>query len=463
MSKPLPKLKLGIQLLYNGGHTSAWRLPEAIPDVATNFALQKEMVLACERAKLHYMFWADNASVYNFTEDKEALSYNARVDKFEPLTLMGALSSVTSRIGFIATASTSYNAPYHIARKFSSLDHISGGRVGWNVVTSWRADEAHNFGSGGRAEHSMRYRRAEEFVDIVMGLWDNWDDGAFIRDKTSGHYFDPAKYRMLNYESELFSVKGPLNIERPVQGYPVIAQAGASEPGRALAARTADLIYTGPETPEEGAEYVRDMRDRADRNGRSPDSLLIMPGMFPVIGRTMSEAQEKNERLDEMLHPNVGRGIIERILGDISAYPDDGPVPPIPDETDGVKSFYDRFKEIARRPGMTIRKLYVELSKVEGVRRTVGTPESIADEMEHWLKMEACDGFTLVPSHYPNGLNDCLELLIPELQRRGLFRNEHEGTTLRESLGLDRPEPYARTYYVGPNGPRREALANKAG
>ncbi|WP_028035078.1 LLM class flavin-dependent oxidoreductase [Chelativorans sp. J32] len=434
------QLKLGLSLVSNGTHPAGWRLPEARADAALDFALWKEMAQAAEAAKIHFIFLADGIAVRTAASDDDALSYSGRIDQFEPLTLIAGLSAVTERIGYIATASTTYNEPYHVARKFASLDHISGGRVGWNVVTSWSEAEAKNFSREKHLEHSIRYGRAEEFVDVVRGLWDSWEDDAFCRDKASGRYFDPAKMHVLNHVGEDFSVRGPLNIARPIQGYPVIAQAGSSEPGQELAARTADLIYTAKQRREDAAAFYQSVKGRFPKYGRSPDAALLMPGIMPVIGRTMEEAREKYERIQNLIHAKVGLAMLARTFGDLSGYPLDGPLPDNLPVLDGVKSHRDPLLRMAREEDLSIRQLYMRVTGAAGHLQLCGTPESIADTMEDWFNAGACDGFNIMAPFFPDGLYEFLDQVVPVLQRRGLFRSDYEGKTLRENLGLARPE-----------------------
>lgn len=433
------QLKIGLSLVSNGTHPAGWRLPEARADAALDFALWKEMAQAAEAAKIHFIFLADGIAVRTAASDDDALSYSGRIDQFEPLTLIAGLSAVTERIGYIATASTTYNEPYHIARKFASLDHISGGRVGWNVVTSWSEAEAKNFSRDKHLEHSIRYGRAEEFVDVVRGLWDSWEDDAFCRDKESGRYFDPAKMHVLNHAGEDFSVRGPLNIARPPQGYPVIAQAGSSEPGQELAARTADLVYTAKQRRDDAAGFYKGLKARFPKYGRSPDSAILMPGIMPVIGRTMEEAQEKYARIQNLIHPKVGLAMLARTFGDLSGYPLDGPLPDNLPELDGVKSHREPLLRMARQENLSIRQLYMRVTGAAGHLQLCGTPESIADTMEDWFNAGACDGFNIMAPYFPDGLYEFLDQVVPVLQRRGLFRAEYEGTTLRENLGIARP------------------------
>jgi N-acetyl-S-(2-succino)cysteine monooxygenase len=433
-------MKLGLNIVANGAHAAGWRVPEAQADAALDIRLWKRMAQAAERAKIHFMFWADGIAVRHSARDEDELSYLARIDVYEPLTLIGALAAVTERMGFIASASTTYNDPYHVARKFASLDHISEGRVGWNVVTSWSEQEAHNFGRDAHLAHDLRYRRAEEFVDVVFGLWDSWEDDAFIRDKATGQYFDPAKLHTLNHKGESFSVKGPLNIARPVQGYPVIAQAGSSGPGQGLGARIADLIYTAQKTREDAVAFYSSVKAHGAAVGRSPDSMLVMPGILPVLGRTRQEAQDRFAQMQDLVHPRQGLPMLAASFGDLSGLPLDGPLPPPVAGHNAVKSGHDVLVRLAQQEGMTIRGLYKIMAGASGHNVVAGTAAEVADLMEDWFTAHACDGFNIMPAFMPEPAIEAFEWLIPELQRRGLFQREYQGDgTLRGSLGLVRP------------------------
>ena len=361
---------------------------------------------------------------------------------FDPLTLLSAIAPVTEHLGLVATATTSYNEPYNVARGFASLDHISGGRAGWNVVTSSNLSEAHNFGREAHFEHDERYDRAIEFTEIVFGLWDSWDDDAFVRDRASGQYFDPAKLHVLNHKGPHFSVRGPLNVARPPQGRPVIFQAGSSEVGRELAARIAEGVFTPQHTLAGAQEFYRDLKGRMAKYGREPDGLKIMPGLNPIVGRTAREAEEKHRFLQSLIHPDVGLELLSNALGGfvLSEYDIDGPLPDIPDYL-GVNS-QTSFRNVirwAREEKLTIRKLYERYAGARGQRTLIGSPGQIADHMAKWFLGHGVDGFLIQPAYLPGGLDDFVDLVIPELQERGLFRAEYEGTTLRESLGLKRP------------------------
>jgi N-acetyl-S-(2-succino)cysteine monooxygenase len=362
---------------------------------------------------------------------------------FEPITLLAGIAGQTDRIGLVATVTTSYNEPYNVARKFASLDHISGGRAGWNVVTSANLSEAFNFGREAHYEHGERYDRALEFTEIVRGLWDSWDDDAFLRDRASGRYFDPAKLHTLNHKGEHFSVRGPLNVARPPQGHPVIFQAGSSEIGRELAARTAEAVFT-PQHSLEGAQaFYRDLKGRMTKYGRSPDHLKVMPGLNPIVGRTEQEAEEKHRFLQSLIHPDVGLELLSNALAgfDLRPYDLDGPLPEAVfgvTPKGGTTSFHNVL-QWATEEKLTIRQLYQRFAGARGQRTVKGTAAQIVDQMEDWFINHGVDGFLIQPSHLPGGLADFIALVIPELQQRGLFRTDYEGTTLRDHLGLPRP------------------------
>jgi alkanesulfonate monooxygenase len=454
MHKSLPRqMKLGFNIVANGAHVAGWRMPEANEKAAMDIRLWKDMARAAERACIHLMFWADGIAVRHSARDDDELSFNPRIDVFEPLTVIGALSAVTERLGFVASASTTYNEPYHVARKFASLDYVTQGRVAWNVVTSWSEQEAFNFGLDAHVEHGRRYRRAEEFVDVVFGLWDSWEDDAFIRDKESGRYFDPSKLHTLNHRGEILKVKGPLNVARPIQGYPVIAQAGSSGPGQDLGARIADLIYTQQKTKDEATAFYRSVKEHGVRAGRDPDSMLVMPGILPVLGRTRAEAEDRFAQMQAMVHPRVGLPMLAGVFGDLSGHDPDGPLPaPLP-ASNALKSAYDQLVARARLPGMTIRKLYQEQAGASGHYVFVGTPGEAADVMQDWFESRGCDGWNLIPPFVPGPALECLEWLVPELQRRGLFQTEYQGDgTLRGSLGLPRPAFHSRGAHARENG-----------
>ncbi|CUR68900.1 LLM class flavin-dependent oxidoreductase [Achromobacter xylosoxidans] len=438
MTRSPRQIKLGAFLMQTGHHIAAWRHPDAQADAPVNFRHYAELARRAEAAKFDAIFLADSVGVRN--TDLASLSRTARSDHFEPLTLLSALAAVTEKIGLIATVSTTYNEPYHVARKFASLDHISGGRSGWNLVTSSGQGEAQNFNLDEHVEHARRYARAAEFHDVVLGLWDSWEDDAFLRDKHSGQYFDPAKLHPLRHRGEHFSVRGPLNVSRSPQGRSVVVQAGASPAGRDLAARTAEVIFVAHQTFDEARAFYRDIKGRAVEYGRDPDDIKIMPGIFPVIGRSQAEAEDKFARLQDLIHPVVGVQLLSNMIGgfDLSGYPVDGPLPDIP-ETNGGKSRQQLLIDLARRDNLTIRQLYLRIAGARGHQQVVGTPQSVADQLQQWFEEDGADGFNIMSPWLPGGLDDFIELALPELRRRGLFRTEYSGATLRQHLGLARP------------------------
>jgi alkanesulfonate monooxygenase len=398
------------------------------------------MARDAENAKLDFIFFADQLAVRS--AELEALSCFAQYTAhFEPLTLLSALAVVTERIGLIATATTSYNEPYHVARKFASLDHISNGRAGWNVVTSSEAAEALNFGRDTHYGHAERYQIASEFVEVVRGLWDSWDDDAFVRDKKSGRYFDPSRLHVLDHDGKNFKVRGPLNVPRPPQGYPVIVQAGSSEEGRELAAETAEIAFTGALNMKAAQEYYRDVKNRMNKYGRVPQSLKILPGLNAIVAATESEAREKYDYLQSMIHPLVGKSILSTILGgiDLSGCNEDGPLPKDAGANLPSGSVGSNAVALAEREKLTIKQLYLRLAGARGKLTVVGSVKQIADQLEEWFLNDAADGFILQPAYLPGALTEFTRSVVPELQKRGLFRSKYEFQTLREHLGLTRP------------------------
>lgn len=417
-------------------HTGAWRYPGAYADANFNFQHLKAFAQKLEAAKFDAFFMADHLAVLNMPV--EALKRSHTVTSFEPFTLLSALAAVTDKIGLAATASTTFEEPYHIARRFASLDHISQGRAAWNIVTTSNPDSALNFGKDEHAEHGERYKRAREFYDVVTGLWDSFADDAFIRDQESGIFFDPSKMHVLDHHGDDFNVRGPLNIARPVQGWPVIVQAGQSEPGRQLAAETAEVVFCAPRDIVESKKLYADLKSRLAAAGRAPSSLKILPAAFIVLGDSLEEAKQKRAKLDSLVHYDSGIASLSIALGhDVSGFDPDDYLPQIP-ETNASKSGRAQVLKLAEEEKLTVRQLAQRYGGYSGLA-FVGTVESVADEMQKWLEEDASDGFTVVFPFLPEGLDDVAERLVPELQRRGIFRTDYEGSTLREHLGLPRP------------------------
>ncbi len=431
------QMRLGAFMRPVGIHTAWWRYPGAYPDANFNLQHQIRFIRKLEEGRFDAWFMADHLAVLNMP--MAALKRSATVTSFDPLTLLPALAMVTRHIGLIATASTTFEPPYLIARRFASLDHISGGRAGWNLVTTSNPDAALNFGLTEHMEHGERYRRAREFFDVVTGLWDSWAEDAFIRDVENGIYFDPERLHVLDHKGEFLSVRGPLNIARPVQGWPVIVQAGASDAGRQLAAETAEVVFASGGRLADAQSYYADVKGRAASCGRDPDHIKILPGCLVVVGETDAEAREKRELLDSLVHPDSGIASLSIALGhDASNFDLDALLPDIP-ESNASKSGRQRVIDRARRENLTVRQL-ARIAGSYGGLAMVGTAQSIADQMEEWFFGGACDGFNIMFPTVPAGLDEFVDRVVPELQRRGLFRREYEGATLRENLGLPRPE-----------------------
>lgn len=425
------QMKLGLFLAPGGHHMAAWRHPQAYP---AGFGIKSYVAAAqtAERGCFDMLFVAD---VFSTTAS------GSRQDSFrlEPLTLLSALAMATQRIGLVATATTSFNEPYNVARKFASLDHISEGRAGWNIVTSSSTLEAYNFGSADHRELGERYRRADEFVEVVRGLWNSWEDGALLIDKASGHFFDASKLRLLNHVGREFSVRGPLSIPPCPQGHPVLVQAGSSEDGKTLASKFAEVIFTIQRDMTNAQAFHAEIKSRVAAFGRNPDHAMVLPGVLPVVGRTRQEAQDKYDALQALIHPEAGLAGLSRTLDmDLSGVDVDGPLPPIKIEALS-QSRAVGMVETARRDNLTVRQVYERLLVSKGHRQLVGSATEVADSLQEWFEAGACDGFNIMPPMMPGGLVDFVELVVPELQRRGIFRKAYEGATLRDHLGLPRP------------------------
>jgi alkanesulfonate monooxygenase len=432
-------MKLGLFLEGTGHHIAAWRDPDADPHGRQRLKHYVEAARTAERGRFDLLFMADTNATFG-PDDVESWIRTTAASRLEPITLLGALAAVTEHIGLVATATTTYFEPFHVARFFASIDQISGGRAGWNLVTSLAIAEAYNFGRETHLHHGDRYARAREFAKVVLGLWDSWEDGAVVADKASGIYFDKSKLHFLNHKGKHFAVRGPLTVHRSPQGHPVIVQAGQSEDGRDLAGETAEVTFTVQQDFEVAKAYYTDIKRRGAAYGRPPHAIKVMPGVMTVIGGSRAEAADKYERLQALMSPELALKDLSSYFGlDLSTYPLDGPVPdPHPDieQIGRVKMMLD----VARREDLSIRRLCQRVYGQRGHRVVVGTPAEVADALEQWYRGGAADGFNIMPLTFPRGLDDIVDLLIPELQRRKLFRTEYEGTTLRENLGLPYPE-----------------------
>lgn len=421
-----------------GDHRMSWRHPRAPGREVFSLDYYRGLAEAAERAKLDAIFVADHVAIWDSVESGVAHYANARL---EPLTLLSALSAVTRHIGLIATASSSYSEPFNLARTFASLDHLSGGRAAWNVVTSAMDEEARNFGRDGNIEHAHRYDRAAEYLDIATALWDSWEDEALLINKESGFYADPQRVHRLDHAGTHFRVRGPLNVPRPPQGHPLIVQAGSSEDGKNLAARYADVHFAIIRSNEEGLRYRTDINARLARYGRAPDSFRILPGILPVVAASAAEAKERQEFLETLMLDRVGIDLLSSWAGiDLSAYPPDGPLPDLPDEStfNGGRTALKRVRDLASG-NASIRQIARKLANSGSVPTVAGTAREVADQLEAWFVSGAVDGYNLMFPLLPDDWINFTRDVVPELQRRGLVRREYEPGTLRDRLGLPRP------------------------
>ncbi len=435
-------MALGLSVYKLGYHRGAWRMPDFPADSFMSLEPYAKAARDAERAKLDFIFFADIMGVENFDNPNREMAYEHFAVKLDPIVVLSALAAMTSNIGLISTISTTYAHPYRIARTMASLDIISGGRAGWNVVTSYSPDEMLNYGLKTRPEHDERYRRAQEAIEVVSGLWRSWQAGAFVRDKASGVYVDRGKINVIDHEGPHFSSKGPLDVAPSPQGSPVIVAAGDSPAASEMAARYANIQYaaTDGDLAKARAAY-RATKARVVELGRSADDLWIMPGLMPIVGETEREAIAKRDQIKALVHPKNGLGMLQPLLGDLSQYDLDKPLPrsvePLADKLGGAaKAVFDR----AIANGWTIRQTYEDVSIGEWWFMTrVGTVKSISDEIEEWFTTGAADGFNILPHYMPGGTDDFCSLIVPELQRRGLFKREYTGSTLRDLLGLRAP------------------------
>jgi FMN-dependent oxidoreductase (nitrilotriacetate monooxygenase family) len=427
------KLRFGTFLAGTGSNMSSWRHPHAVANAAINFDYYKNLTQKAEAAKLDFAFFGDGL----YISEKSHPNF---LNRFEPLTLLATLAGVTTHIGLAATLSTTYSEPFTVARQFASIDHLSNGRAGWNIVTSPLEGSALNYSKPAHPEHDLRYRMAHEFVEVTKGLWDSWEDDAFIRDKAAGIFFDPAKMHRLNHKGEFFSVQGPLNISRSKQGRPVLIQAGSSEAGKAFAARHADAIFTSQGSLAEAVQFARDVKQRAAQYGRNPDEVLIFPGCSPIVGHTPAEAEQKYQEIAGLVDIRDALHYLGRYFNDLdfTQFELDAPFPELGDfARNGWESATDRLKRVAREEHLTLRQLALRTTTPKSM--FVGTPTHIADTMQAWFEAGAADGFMISGAVLPDGLCDFIDYVLPTLQERGLFRTEYEADTLRGNLGLTKP------------------------
>ena len=437
-------MKLGLFIQGGGHHVAAWRHPSTPYGASQSMAHYAEIAGLAERGRFDMIFFADSLVSFG-PDDLDVWKRGAAVSRIEPVTMLSALSVLTQNIGLVATFSTSFIEPYYVARLFASLDKISGGRAGWNLVTSAAPSEPPSFSRMGHAPAAERYARAGEFADVVLGLWNTWEDDAFIEDRENGLYFDPAKMHYLNHKGDHFQVRGPLNIRRSPQGHPVIVQAGQSEAGRELAARTTEVIFSVQQQIEPARQFRDDIHARASRYGRDPASIKIMPGVMPFVAPTRAQAQEKFEEMQSLIHPELGIRVISEMIGvDLRGYDLDGPLPEVKTIV-GQSGRQQVVMDMARQENLSIRQVYQRVVGARAHRIIHGSPADIADDLEAWFTKGAADGFNIMPPLFPDGLKDFVDLVVPELQRRGLFRRDYEGKTLRENLGLPFPAHRRKT------------------
>lgn len=431
-------LKLSVFMSPTGGHVAGWRLPGASRDAGLSFEPWIEFAKTAERGKIDMLFLADGNGVNGITTpDLLAQNPTLRPSVFEPVTLLSALATHTKHIGLVATATTTYDEPFSIARRYASLDRLSKGRAGWNVVTSSNPEDALNFSRDAHAHFSERYERAEEFVNVTKDLWDSWADDAWLLDAESGQFLDASKVKLLNHKGKNFSIRGPLNIARPPQGHPVVVLAGGSESAKELAAKVADVVFTVAETKEAAQAFYADVKARLAKFGRSEDSLIVLPGAAVFTGPTQADGEKLYKDLQDLIPEELGVALLSKLLSfDLSTYPVDDPLPKIEGEVEGITAFRNSIMESAHREGLSIRQTYQKVLPARGHLVLIGNPTQVADQMQDWYESKACDGFNIVAPYLPGGLEDFVDLVIPELQKRGIFRKEYEGETLRDSLGL---------------------------
>ncbi|NBB11876.1 LLM class flavin-dependent oxidoreductase [Pseudomonas sp. SLFW] len=439
------QLHLGAFLMGIGHHASAWRLPDAQPGNLTSPAYFKALAQTAERGKFDYLFFADRLALSDrFGNNLDASVHYLTSSRLDPVALLGLLAGATSHIGLAATASTTFNHPFTLARTFATLDHLSEGRIGWNIVTSTNDGEALNHSAEPILEHELRYRRAREFVELAIKLWDSWEDDPFIHDKVTGEFAHPERVHYLNHAGEFFNVRGPLNVPRSPQGHPVLIQAGSSDTGQGFAASVADVIFAAQPDLQKAKVFYETVNQRLLAQGRAAGSLKIMPGVMPFVGKSKDEAQARFAELEDNVHPLAGLALLSDSMNhDLSVYPLDEPLPEVK-EIRGNQSRFKLVQELSQREGLTLRQLGKRFGGSRSHRVLAGTASEVADDLEQWFTERACDGFNIMPPYLPQSLDDFVNGVVPELQRRGLFRREYSGRTLREHLGLERPA----------NGPR---------
>ena len=426
-------MRLGAFLAGTGSNMASWRHPDAVPDAAINLDYYKQLTRRAEEAKLDFVFFGDGL----YISEKSHPNF---LNRFEPLTLLAALAMDTKQIGLAATLSTSYSEPFTVARQFASIDHISEGRVGWNIVTSPLEGSALNYSKAEHPQHDLRYRMAVEYLEVTKGLWDSWEDDAFVRNKETGQFIDPHKLHRVNHKGEFFSVQGPLTISRSKQGRPILIQAGSSEAGKEFASQVADAVFTGQATIEDAQEFYQDVKGRAVKHGRRSEEILMLPGCNPIVGATPEEAEAKYQEISNLVVIDDALNYLGRYFNDIdfTQYDLDEQFPDLGDfARNGWESATDRIKKVSREEGLTLRQMALRSTTPKSP--FIGTPEQVADTMQAWFEAGAADGFMMNASVLPQGFNDFVDLVLPVLKDRGLFRSEYEHDTLRGNLGLAKP------------------------
>ena len=426
-------MRLGAFLAGTGSNMASWRHPDAVPDAAINLDYYKQLTRRAEEAKLDFVFFGDGL----YISEKSHPNF---LNRFEPLTLLAALAMDTKQIGLAATLSTSYSEPFTVARQFASIDHISDGRAGWNIVTSPLEGSALNYSKAEHPQHDLRYRMAVEYLEVTKGLWDSWEDDAFVRNKETGQFIDPHKLHRVNHKGEFFSVQGPLTISRSKQGRPILIQAGSSEAGKEFASQVADAVFAGQATIEDAQEFYQDVKGRAVKHGRRSEEILMLPGCNPIVGATPEEAEAKYQEISNLVVIDDALNYLGRYFNDIdfTQYDLDEQFPDLGDfARNGWESATDRIKKVSREEGLTLRQMALRSTTPKSP--FIGTPEQVADTMQAWFEAGAADGFMMNASVLPQGFNDFVDLVLPVLKDRGLFRTEYEHDTLRGNLGLAKP------------------------